>query len=72
VKYNNEGSARRRGVKEEKENVVCIRLTNRDKEKLDYLTETLDRSPSWIFNRLFSEATVEYLQVLCGSGGRRE
>jgi predicted transcriptional regulator len=51
---------------EKKRNLIAVRLTDAEKEKLDYLATTFDRSYPWIIRCLLSEATVERLQVLCG------
>jgi predicted transcriptional regulator len=55
---------------EKKRNLVAVRLTDAEKEKLDRLATTLDRSCPWIIRRLLSEATVERLQALCGGNER--
>jgi predicted transcriptional regulator len=47
---------------EKKRNVITVRLTDKEKEKLDYLATTLDRSNAWIVSRLISRATIDRLQ----------
>jgi predicted transcriptional regulator len=51
---------------EKKRHMIAIRLTDAEKEKLDYLAATLDRDYPWIIRHLLSEATVERLQVPYG------
>jgi predicted DNA-binding protein len=55
---------------EKKRHLIAVRLTDEEKEKLDYLVTTLDRSNAWIIRRLLSAATVEQIQVL--SGGNKQ
>jgi predicted DNA-binding protein len=47
---------------ERKRHIIAVRLTDTEKEKLEYLAKTLDRSTAWIVNRLISQVTIDQLQ----------
>jgi predicted DNA-binding protein len=48
---------------ERKRHIIAVRLTDREKEKLEYLAKTLDRSNAWIVSRLISQVTIDQLQA---------